>query len=135
VSLCVFSAARLIEALIEVYPDGPKMKDDQGMLPIHLACRNGASKGVVLTLTAFPESFGVQDRKGRVPADPGIEFFCQQGLSCNLLSAFRRYDEPYPMQLTPTSSRGFGGASVASTAMSRSVAAAHLLVLLVNWWS
>jgi 26S proteasome non-ATPase regulatory subunit 10 len=44
------------------------MKDDQGMLPVHLACRNGASKGVVLTLlNAFPESIGVKDRKGRVP--------------------------------------------------------------------
>ena len=44
------------------------MKDDQGMLPVHLACRNGASKGVVLTLlNAFPESINVKDRKGRVP--------------------------------------------------------------------
>lgn len=55
---------------MEVYPDGPQMKDDQGMLPVHLACRNGASKGVVLTLlSAFPESIHVRDRKGRSPTD------------------------------------------------------------------
>jgi len=70
-AVCIFRAPlALIEALIEVYPDGPKMKDDQGMLPVHLACRNGASKGVVLTLlSAFPESIHVRDRKGRSPSD------------------------------------------------------------------
>lgn len=38
------------------------------MLPVHLACRNGASKGVVTTLLrAFPNSLEVEDRKGRLP--------------------------------------------------------------------
>eukprot|EP00548_Thalassiothrix_antarctica_P006573 CAMPEP_0194130012 /NCGR_PEP_ID=MMETSP0152-20130528/1185_1 /TAXON_ID=1049557 /ORGANISM="Thalassiothrix antarctica, Strain L6-D1" /LENGTH=628 /DNA_ID=CAMNT_0038824419 /DNA_START=65 /DNA_END=1951 /DNA_ORIENTATION=- len=66
---CIFrSPLALIEALIAAYSDGPQMKDDQGMLPIHLACRNGASKGVVLTLlNAFPQSISVTDRKGRTP--------------------------------------------------------------------
>jgi hypothetical protein len=66
-AVCIFRAPlALIEALIEVNSSGPQMKDNQGMLPVHLACRNGASKGVVLTLlTAFPESIRVQDRKGR----------------------------------------------------------------------
>ena len=70
-AVCIFRAPlALIEALIEVYPDGPKMKDDQGMLPVHLACRNGASKGVVLTLlTAFPDSINIRDRKNRLPVD------------------------------------------------------------------
>jgi ankyrin repeat protein len=68
-AVCIFRAPlALIEGLIQVYPDGPKMKDDQGMLPVHLACRNGASKGVVMTLLmAFPESIHVNDRKGRSP--------------------------------------------------------------------
>jgi ankyrin repeat protein len=60
----------LIEALIDVYRDGPQMKDDQGMLPIHLACRNGGSKGVVLALlNGFPDSFKVKDKKGRIPLE------------------------------------------------------------------
>jgi ankyrin repeat protein len=66
-AVCIFRAPlALMEALIEIYPEGPQMKDDQGMLPVHLACRNGASKGVVLTLLrAFPESLFVLDRKRR----------------------------------------------------------------------
>jgi ankyrin repeat protein len=66
-AVCIFRAPlALMEALIEAYPEGPQMKDDQGMLPIHLACRNGASKGVVLTLLrGFPESLFVLDRKHR----------------------------------------------------------------------
>jgi ankyrin repeat protein len=66
-AVCIFRAPlALMEALIEAYPEGPQMKDDQGMLPVHLACRNGASKGVVLTLLrGFPESLFVLDRKRR----------------------------------------------------------------------
>lgn len=66
-AVCIFRAPlALMEALIEIYPEGPQMKDDQGMLPVHLACRNGASKGVVLTLLrSFPESLFVLDRKHR----------------------------------------------------------------------
>lgn len=66
-AVCIFRAPlALMEALIEAYPEGPQMKDDQGMLPVHLACRNGASKGVVLTLLrSFPESLFVLDRKRR----------------------------------------------------------------------
>ena len=38
------------------------------MLPVHLACRNGASKGVVTTLLhSFPDGLDVRDRKGRTP--------------------------------------------------------------------
>ena len=66
-AVCIFRAPlALMEAIIEAYPEGPQMKDDQGMLPIHLACRNGASKGVVLTLLrGFPESLYILDRKNR----------------------------------------------------------------------
>jgi ankyrin repeat protein len=66
-AVCIFRAPlALMEAIIEAYPEGPQMKDDQGMLPIHLACRNGASKGVVLTLLrGFPESLYILDRKHR----------------------------------------------------------------------
>merc|ERR1719469_54358 len=50
------------------YPESTQMKDDQGMLPIHLACRNGASKGVVMMLLDyFPESVEMKDKKGRTP--------------------------------------------------------------------
>ena len=68
---CIFrSPLAVIEALVAAYSDGAQMKDDQDMLPLHLAGRNGASKGVVLTLLyAFPEALGIRDRKGRTPLD------------------------------------------------------------------
>jgi len=68
---CIFRAPLgLIEGLIDIYRDGPQMKDDQGMLAIHLACRNGGSKGVVLALlNGFPESCTVKDKKGRTPLE------------------------------------------------------------------
>jgi len=47
---------RLVEALLCAYPPGAQCKDDQGMLPIHLAFRNGSSEGVVnLLLVAYQE--------------------------------------------------------------------------------
>lgn len=66
-AVCIFRAPlSLMEALIEAYETSPQLPDDQGMLPVHLACRNGASKGVVLTLlAAYPKSIFVKDRKGR----------------------------------------------------------------------
>ena len=51
-----------------VYPLAPSIIDDQGMLPIHFACRNGASRRVVMTLlNAFPKSINVKDKKGHTP--------------------------------------------------------------------
>jgi len=60
----------LIEALVDAYGEAAEKKDDQGMMPIHLACRNGASKGVVLTLLNIaPGTINDKDRKGRTPLD------------------------------------------------------------------
>jgi len=55
---------------VSVYPEGAQKKDDQDMLPLHLACRNGASKGVVLTLlNVYPDALDSVDRKGRTPME------------------------------------------------------------------
>ena len=82
----------LIEALIDVYRDGPQMKDDQGMLPVHLACRNGGSKGVILTLlSAFPDSAKVKDRKGRSPLEI-VEASGSQNKEA-VTAAIRRFDQ------------------------------------------
>ena len=44
------------------------LKVAQGMLPLHLAFRNGCDEDVVhLLLMAYPQSVDVQDRKGRTP--------------------------------------------------------------------
>lgn len=92
-AVCIFRAPlALMEALIETYPEGPQMKDDQGMLPVHLACRNGASKGVVLTLIrAFPESLFVLDRKRR-----SLQDLIQSSTSVNkdaVLDALQKFEK------------------------------------------
>jgi ankyrin repeat protein len=70
-AVCIFRAPlEVLEALIHAHPEGPKSRDDQGMLPIHLACRNGASPGVVkLLLESYPESLDILDRKNRSLSD------------------------------------------------------------------
>jgi len=56
----------VVEALLTVYEDGVKSRDDQGMLPLHLSFRMASPDEIVkLLLKAFPESVGVRDRKGR----------------------------------------------------------------------
>ncbi|GKY91889.1 hypothetical protein MPSEU_000160500 [Mayamaea pseudoterrestris] len=59
----------VIEALLEAYPEAAAAKDDQGMLPLHLALRNRPVQWVSVEelLAAYPAGVYVQDRKGRTP--------------------------------------------------------------------
>ncbi len=57
-----------IQALIKANVKAAQCKDDQGMLPIHLAYRNGSEVHVAnMLLVAYPNGVNEQDRKGRVP--------------------------------------------------------------------
>ena len=42
---------KVIKALLAAYPHGVKNTDDQGMLPLHLAFRHGASEKTINTLS------------------------------------------------------------------------------------
>jgi chromosome segregation ATPase len=58
----------LIQTLLVLYPRAAKLKDDQGMLPIHLSLRNLSTVPIVqLLLMSFIGCLEVKDRKGRVP--------------------------------------------------------------------
>jgi hypothetical protein len=59
----------VVEALLEAYPQAASQKDDQGMLPLHLALRNRPVpwQAVELLLEAYPAAVYAQDRKGRTP--------------------------------------------------------------------
>jgi len=62
--------ATAIASLIEAFPQGVMMHDDQGMLPAHLAFRYNASESVInLLLETYPESLNMPDRKGRLPIE------------------------------------------------------------------
>jgi len=57
-----------LKHLVAVNPDSAKETDDQDILPVHLACRNGVSKGVVMTLLhTFPGGIDAVDQKERTP--------------------------------------------------------------------
>jgi uncharacterized coiled-coil DUF342 family protein len=54
------------------YPTAAHSKDDQGMLPLHLAFRNESSWDIVEELlTAFPQAVYISDRKARTPLQCG----------------------------------------------------------------
>jgi len=64
----------LIEVLIETYPEAVSMKDDQGMLPLHL-CVSSKDEDMpnlsVLTklVMIYPKGLEVKDKYGRTPLD------------------------------------------------------------------
>lgn len=65
----------LVEELLEAYPEGAHMQDDQGMLPLH-SCLNAINassypneKVLYLLVTANAGALRVSDRYGRKPMD------------------------------------------------------------------
>ena len=66
----LFSAPVLvIKAIIKANPNACSSPDDQGMVPLHLAFRAGASEDAVVTLLeAFPEAIEMVDYKDRLPS-------------------------------------------------------------------
>ena len=65
----IFSApVPVIDALLHAYLYGADCKDDQGMVPLHLAIRMNSDHTIVEKLvSARPTSVKAQDRKGRTP--------------------------------------------------------------------
>jgi hypothetical protein len=61
----------IIVNLIDAYPAGTRTWDDhEEILPLHLACKWGASEAVVLAImTIHPESAYIRDAQGKTPQD------------------------------------------------------------------
>lgn len=74
----------VVEILLDVYPDGAKAKDDQGMLPLHLALRNKPCNFRVVEelLSANPGAVFVKDRKGRTPINSGMAAMSEKDQTC-----------------------------------------------------
>eukprot|EP00977_Amphora_coffeiformis_P006725 scaffold1484_cov173-Amphora_coffeaeformis.AAC.3 len=64
----------VVDALLMCFPQSAMCKDDQGMLPLHLALRNLPIQFDIVEelLTAHPAAVYVQDRKGRTPLEGGL---------------------------------------------------------------
>jgi ankyrin repeat protein len=57
-----------VETILLASPISAQCRDDQGMLPIHLAFRNGHDEAIInLLLMSYPNSVNVPDKKGRLP--------------------------------------------------------------------
>lgn len=64
----------VVDALLTSFPQSAMCKDDQGMLPLHLALRNQPLQFDIVEelLTVHPAAVYVQDRKGRTPLEGGL---------------------------------------------------------------
>eukprot|EP00563_Minutocellus_polymorphus_P010822 CAMPEP_0181071596 /NCGR_PEP_ID=MMETSP1070-20121207/28123_1 /TAXON_ID=265543 /ORGANISM="Minutocellus polymorphus, Strain NH13" /LENGTH=453 /DNA_ID=CAMNT_0023152597 /DNA_START=64 /DNA_END=1427 /DNA_ORIENTATION=+ len=77
-SLPIIPHIAVIEALLAAYKDAAHQKDSGGDLPIHLACREKAESGVILTLLLKdPDTAQTADDEGRLP----IHLACRQKTS------------------------------------------------------
>ena len=65
----------LVSALLDQYPAAVSKKDDQGMLPLHLAFRHKQEDEdlLELLLVKFPKAVMIKDRRERVPLEHGRE--------------------------------------------------------------
>jgi len=56
----------IFEELLRTYPESAEMRDDEGKLPLHLCCRNGAPFHLIqLLLDTHPAGISKVDGKGR----------------------------------------------------------------------
>jgi hypothetical protein len=65
----------VVSALLERYPGAASRKDDQGMLPLHLAFRHKQEDEdlLELLLVQYPKAVMIKDRRDRVPLEHGRE--------------------------------------------------------------
>lgn len=63
----------VIKGLLRLSPQSASCRDDQGMLPIHLAFRNSASDEIIYELlVVYPLGVDIKDKKGRIPLNCGV---------------------------------------------------------------
>lgn len=68
------SPSSIIEKLLRECQEAARAKDDQGMLPLHLAFRTKHTCWATMEelLTSYPQAIFVKDRKGRTPLECGL---------------------------------------------------------------
>ena len=62
----IVASTAIFEELLRIYPESAEMKDDEGKLPLHLCCRNGAPIHLIQSLLeTYPNGISKLDGKGR----------------------------------------------------------------------
>lgn len=101
----------LVQALVDIYPAALKKPDDEGMLPVHLAFRNGMSNDIIcLLLDAYPDAVEETDSQGRVPIQHArtitrdrkelVNFYANTVAKLERDKVSRKKDEEYKKSLT-----------------------------------
>lgn len=72
---CACASAKVAEKLLEAYPEAAKIRNESDlMLPLHIACKWGFSKGVMnVLLASYPEGSKVRDIYAMVPLDYAVK--------------------------------------------------------------
>ena len=68
---CACASTDVVKRLVEAYPEATKIRNDSDlMLPLHIACKWGFSKGTLEILhTEYPEGANVRDIYAMIPMD------------------------------------------------------------------
>jgi len=68
---CACASATVVEMILQAYPEAAKIRNESDlMLPLHIACKWGFSKGVLnVLLGSYPEGSKVRDIYAMVPLD------------------------------------------------------------------
>lgn len=109
------SPSAIVEKLLHECPEAAQAKDDQGMLPLHLAFRtkNTDWEAIEELVTSYPQAIFIKDRKGRAPLECGLAAAAaaiaseanQPGNQASLIGAFSPGKQKQTPQ-TPVSNNG-----------------------------
>mmetsp|Transcript_11763 Transcript_11763/g.16966 ORF Transcript_11763/g.16966 Transcript_11763/m.16966 type:complete len:231 (-) Transcript_11763:125-817(-) len=90
----------IVQQLIQYAPEVLQIKDNFRFLPIHFACRNGASLDIVKALVhGYPESVTVVNCGGRLP----LHLACYNGASLEVLNFLIEF---YPQSMEHKDNHG-----------------------------
>lgn len=93
-------SARVVEEIIRLYPEGLKLKNDDGRLPVHLAAKYNPSVTVLKSiLEAYPSGLKERNNYGWLP----IHCATVNGVSLGIVQELIKY---YPVGLQQTTKDG-----------------------------
>ena len=79
----------LLNTLIGEYMDGLQLKDSDGSLPLHIACKRNARMSLIqILIKGNEESVRITDNSGRLPLHYACEYYVNRAIVCDLVSKY-----------------------------------------------